>query len=128
MLSFTDEMHKNTDYKYLNYDRVKTGEYFQKLIDLNQFIHLTDGCLMIGSLEKVFFGDSLIASDILIYVKKEHRGLGLSIAAVNEFIKWSENAGASRISIGRSSGVNEKEFKSLAVKCGFNKLGEVYAR
>ena len=128
MLSFTDEMHKTTSYKHLDYNREKTAAYFRRLIDGGKFVHLTDQCLMLGTIGRTFFGESVISSDVILYVKKEFRGEGHSAKAINEFIKWSDNNGAERISIGQSSGVCGEEFKAVAKSCGFKKLGEVFAR
>tara|TARA_R100000951_G_scaffold25817_1_gene21919 strand:- start:3910 stop:4296 length:387 start_codon:yes stop_codon:yes gene_type:complete len=128
MLSFTDEMHKTTNYSLFNYNREKTASSFKSIIDRNQFIYITDGCLMIGTADETFFGNSVVANDCLIYVKKEHRGRGLSKLALNKFIEWAKEVGADSIMIGQSSGVNNEEFASAAISCGFKKLGEVFAR
>jgi len=128
MVSFTDEMHKETGYSALDYNQEQTADFFEKIITSNQFVHLTDECLMIGTITKTFFGDSLVANDVLLYVKKEFRGNGHADDAVKSFVKWASNMGADRVVMGQSTGVCGKEFKSLVTSCGFVKLGEVYAR
>jgi GNAT superfamily N-acetyltransferase len=128
MVTFTDEMHKETAYSKLKYSKEKTYSFFDKIIKAGQFVYLTDECLMVGSISSTFFGDSLVANDILIYVKKEFRGFGHAGLALSNFIKWAESKGADSIIIGQTTGVCGKEFKSLAGACGFVKLGEVYAR
>lgn len=128
MLSFTDDMHKETRYSELDYNREDAAAYFETLISSNQFIHINDGCLMIGVIGKTFFGDSLIADDVLIYVKKKYRCKGFAEDAVNSFVKWARDNGAKRVSLGQSTGVCGEEFKAVAKSCGFKKLGEIFAR
>ena len=128
MLSFTDDMHEETKYSELDYNREDTAAYFENVIRANQFVHINDGCLMIGVICKTFFGDSLIADDVLLYVKKEYRCKGLAEEAVKSFVKWADDNGAKRVSLGQSTGVCGEEFKAVAKSCGFKKLGEVFAR
>ena len=128
MLSFTDEMHSTTNYSRLDYNREKTAKSFKSLVDRNQFIYITDECLMLGTADETFFGDSVIANDCLIYVKKDYRGKGHSALAINQFVKWAEEIGVDSIMIGQSSGVSNQEFASVAKSCGFKKQGEVFAR
>ena len=128
MLSFIDEMHKSTGYSELDYNRDKTELFFNEIIKHEQFIYLTRECLMIGTIDKPFFGNSLISSDVLLYVKKDYRGCGHAVKAVSDFIEWSDSQGADRVVMGQSTGVCGVEFNSLVESCGFTKIGEVFAR
>ena len=70
MLSFIDEMHKSTGYSELDYNRDKTELFFNEIIKHEQFIYLTRECLMIGTIDKPFFGNSLIQAMYCCMLKR----------------------------------------------------------
>lgn len=123
-----DLMHLETRYKDFDYDRVKSAEFIQSLSDNDQFIYLLDGCLMLGYISETFFGKSNVAGDLLLYVVKEERNKGKAKKAVKAFIDWAESKNCDNIVISQSSGINNKEFASMATANGFNKIGETFAR
>lgn len=119
------DMHTNTQYK--NYP-VNEADILQMIANhiVGGFVHLKDGCLLIGETYTPWFGGCKFASDTLLYTKKESRGNGLAKEAVKEFIKWGKSNGAVSITIGQSTGVNEKEFNGLAEGLGMKRIGAVY--
>lgn len=128
IMGFLDEMSTSTGYSDFDYNREKAEKYVELLISKNQFVYVTNECLMLGTVGSMFFGNDIFASDELIYVKKEFRGLGHSKAALESFVEWAESKGAKRVIVGQTTGVIGGEFSRLASSCGFFKLGEVYAR
>lgn len=119
------DMHANTQYKKY---QVSEAAILQAITNhiANGFIFLKDGCLLMGKVYTPWFGGERFASDTLLYTKKESRGNGLAKEAAKAFITWSESEGAVSISIGQSSGVNEKEFNALAEGLGMKRIGAVY--
>jgi GNAT superfamily N-acetyltransferase len=119
------DMHANTQYK--NYP-VNESDILQMIANhiIGGFVRLKDGCLFIGKTYTPWFGGCKFASDVLLYTKKESRGKGLAKEAVKEFIKWGKSNGAVSITIGQSTGVNEKEFNGLAEGLGMKRIGAVY--
>ena len=121
-------MHKETRYISLDYDKEKTAKFIGRLINAGQFVYINDDCLMLGQASETFFGKSLAASDLLLYVKKESRGKGFGNSAISEFIEWADSLGCDSVAIAQSTGINNKEFNSLAKANGLKKVGECFAR
>lgn len=119
------EMHANTQYSKYAVDEKDILQMIANHI-VNGFVYLNEGCLFIGKAYTPWFGGCNFASDVLLYTKKESRGKGLAKEAVQEFIKWGKSKGAVSITIGQSTGVNEKEFNNLAEGLGMKRIGAVY--
>jgi GNAT superfamily N-acetyltransferase len=119
------EMHENTQYSKFTTNEDKIKDMIIARLD-NGFIYYDGMCLLIGSVFTQWFCDDVFAADTLLYTKKEHRGKGLAKIAAKTFIQWAQENGATQISFGQSTGVNEKEFNRMADSLGLNKVGAVY--
>ena len=119
------EMHGNTKYSKFTTNENKIKEMIKASLK-NGFIYYDGMCLLIGSVFTPWFCDDIFASDTLLYTRKEHRGKGLAKIAAKTFIQWAQENGATQISFGQSTGVNEKEFNKMADSLGLNKVGAVY--
>ena len=119
------EMHENTGYSKHSINEYKIKSMIQDRIS-NGFVYFDGKCLMLGNAYTPWFSDEIFASDTILYTKKEHRGEYRAERAVKDFIEWAKEIGATNISISQSTGVNNKEFNSLAEKLGLIKIGAVY--
>lgn len=119
------EMRDNTGYSKFTPNEGKIKSMIQSRLD-NGFVYYDGMCLLIGNAFKPWFSDEICASDTLLYTRKDHRGKGLAKIAAKSFIDWAKENGATQISFGQSTGVNEKEFNKMADSLGLNKTGAVY--
>lgn len=120
------KMHSETRYSQFDFCEDQTREYLNDVVNKNQFITVRDGGIMIGSLSEMFFSKSLCANDVLIYVDKDHRKSGLAKSMLLEFIEWAKSHGAAFISVGQTTGVEEKGYSQLMKSIGAVKCGVVY--
>lgn len=126
MLNLCEEMHAETLYKTMRYDRSTMRKTIEYLIERDQFVHYEDGCVMLGTASQTFFGPDIVASDVLMYVSKDKRGKGLAKRALSAFKSWAESKGAKMINVGQTTGVTGQEFNALAEILGFSVIGKVY--
>ncbi len=128
IISLGKAMHSETGYSNLTFNESKARKYLTNLAESGQFFYVTDNCMMVAAITTPYFSDSRTAKDVLLYVDKDSRGKGVAKKAIKKYIEWAELNNADRISLGQSSGICGKEFKSLAGSLGFNEIGTLYTR
>ncbi len=126
ILDLCEQMHAETLYKSMSYDRETMRKTVEYMIDRGQFVYFEKGCVMLGTASKSFFGPEIVASDVLIYVSPECRGNGIAKRALTSFKQWATDNGAKMINIGQTTGVTGEEFNALAERLGFRVIGKVY--
>lgn len=82
--------------------------------------------MFIGSLSEFFFGDDLITSDLLCYVKPEYRGSRDGYQLLKGYMEWSAEIGANVTKLGITTGITEEKTAKLYKKLGFEYSGSVY--
>lgn len=119
------EMRDNTGYSKFEPNENKIKSMIESRLK-NGFVYYDGRCLLIGNAFTPWFSDDICASDTLLYTRKEHRGQGVAKIAAKSFIDWAKENGATQISFGQTTGVNEKEFNKMADSLGLTKTGAVY--
>lgn len=119
------DMRLETAYKKLTPDPEKMKKIIRWCHE-NGFLYYDGKCLMLGKTFTPWYNNDVHASDILLYTRKEHRGKGLAAKAIDEFLKWAKDKGASDIKLSQSTGITASEFQALADKFNLKKVGEVY--
>ncbi len=123
------DFHVNSTFSSMNYSKDDVEKTIRNLIENNQFVVVAESDnkeiigVMLGLIEKSWFGKDFIASDLTLLVKKNFRGGLVAFRLVKSFIKWAKLAGASQIRPGVSSGNFEADvfYKRLGfLKCGSN--------
>lgn len=66
-----------------------------------------------------FFGHDICSSDLILYVKPEHRGGTAAPRLIKAYEKWARENGVTEIQIGVSTGVQEERTARLFEKLGF---------
>lgn len=128
LIDLLTEMHETTAYRELPLSIDRLSRFIESVKSSGQFLYHKPGVVMIGTVSKAFFSESLVASDVLLYVSPDNRGRGEAEKALSEFVSWAESKGASQVVIGQTTGVNGEEFDRLAKKLNFSFAGKVYRR
>lgn len=90
------------------------------------FLFFNGKCLMMGKAYQPWYNDDTHATDILLYTRKEYRGQGLAVEALEAFFQWATAIGANDVKISQSTGITGTEFNKLANKFNLKKIGYVY--
>lgn len=84
----------------------------------------------LANISEYFFSDKLIAQDLVMVFKPEHRD-GITKSIVNilrQFFNWAEKKNAHEICIGITSGIAGPGYEKLIQKHGFKKVGFITKR
>lgn len=76
-----------------------------------------------GIISEDYFGDSLTACDLLMYVKPEHRGGMTAIRLAKAYEAWAKNYGVRQIQLGVSTGLEAEKTRALYNNLGFQDAG-----
>lgn len=79
--------------------------------------------LMLGFVAEDYFGKSLTACDLALYVIPSHRCGFTAVRLVKAYQEWAKEKGARLTQLGISTGVNPGETKDLYNKLGFQDAG-----
>ncbi|MBM96029.1 MAG: hypothetical protein CMI09_09320 [Oceanospirillaceae bacterium] len=119
-------MHNETMFGRLKLNQEKLRAFLVQHIESGQFISISSNHLMLGRADPAFYSNELAASDVLLYVKPSARGRGLGKASVESFLRWASERGAKIITVGQSTGVQLRDFESVAERSGLSRLGSVW--
>ncbi|QHJ79514.1 MAG: hypothetical protein [Caudoviricetes sp.] len=81
---------------------------------------------MWGFLTNMPWSKVKVATDIILFVKKEYRGYGLSL--VDDWVSWAEAKGASEVIISTASGIKPESFSRLVQRKGFSLQGHTFSK
>jgi len=82
--------------------------------------------LFIGRIEELFFADSYIASDLVFYVREDHRGSPWFVKTLREFEKWAKDKGALYVKLLPNSGINTQSAPKLFERLGYDQVGHIF--
>jgi len=131
LLNMGEEMARTSNFRHLRFDGRIFGEYLVNLIASPQ------GCVlvadkggtvvgaMLGACSQSFIGPDKAASDMSFFVRPEYRASRAGIALLRRFIKWAEDAGAKRINMGNSAGMDDERYVKLLSRYGFARAGSL---
>lgn len=75
-----------------------------------------------------FFGYDICSSDLLLFVKPEHRGGTAAPRLIKAYDKWARECGVTEMQIGVSTGVREERTARLFEKLGFGDRAIYYRK
>ena len=78
---------------------------------------------IIACITPQFFGDDLIAQDMGLYVKPEHRGGTAAVRLAKAYEIWATTCGAKEIYLSQSTGCNIERTSALYEKMGYHIVG-----
>ena len=125
-------MHDESQYSYLHFSPDKViAKCNDALVNpqIQCWVTVKDETvtgMMAGQVFEYEFGQSLIASDILVFVSPEHRGGTAFLRLVKEYIEWSKSLGAELIFLNQTTGVNQEATGKLYQRIGFDPVGGMY--
>jgi RimJ/RimL family protein N-acetyltransferase len=133
MVDMGVQMHAESAFSGLDFDREKCrslGQYYVDNPDTHfGVVAVLDGRvigMLAGYVTPYYFGNDLIASDILWFVAPKHRGSRAGILLLQAFIKWSADRGASEVCIGISTAVAHEKTGRVLERFGFKHVGGNY--
>ena len=127
-------MHLESDYKNTEYSADKCRALGGNIIANPRLLGLvseSDGDIngfFIGVVSEHYFSDTLMASDLLLYVIPEYRN-GLSgVRLIKNYIEWAKESGVepSNIQLGQTAGISPAIVDRLYKGLGFDPSGTIY--
>ncbi len=124
-------------YKGSDFCDEKVNELIQNMINLEQgFIVVAEDVqdkekgpviigMMLGFITEEYFGKSLSACDLLVYVDHEFRASKAAILMIRGYESWANAQGVRTIQLGISAGINVEQTKSFYNKMGFQDAGYI---
>jgi len=133
MIELGAAMHNESAFRHLDYDREKCFAMGVKYL-MNPDWYFSycayEGDELVGMfmgyLNRYYFGNDLLANDILWYVKKERRGSMVGIRLLNAFRNWAKERGASEVCIGVSTALDVDRTHGLLSRMGFDHVGGTF--
>lgn len=81
---------------------------------------------MWGILTNMPWSSVKVAQDIILFVKKEYRGMGNLL--IDDWVSWAKVNGASEVILSTASGIKPKSFGRLMERKGFTLQGHTYSK
>lgn len=137
IVSMGERMHRESLFSHMNFDYEKTRKLIVAATDGNP--HLFIGVIahiptevpvggLLAGISQTFFGYDSVANDFLVLLEPEHRGrCKRELCLVIDWYKtWAINAGAKRVYLSSSTGVNPEHTARLYEHCGFAQIGTLH--
>ena len=129
------KMHAESAFSALNYDKGKFSDLLRAYVAQPEthfsFVAEKDGALigmLLGYVSDYFFGNDLIANEVVWYVDPDFRGGLTGLRLMREFESWSAARGVSEVYMGVSTGVLVDRTGDLLVRFGYKHVGGNYKR
>jgi len=133
MIELGAEMHEESAFSRLDYDKEKCFDLgIRYLSNPEKYFSYCayEGDELVGMfmgyLSPYYFGNDLLANDILWYVKKERRGSMMGLRLLKAFRVWAKERGASEVCIGVSTAVDVDRTHELLSRMGFKHVGGTF--
>jgi len=82
--------------------------------------------MFMGYVSRYYFGNDLLANDILWYVRKDKRGSMIGIRLLNAFRDWAKERGAREVCIGVSTALDLDRTHKLLSRMGLVHVGGTF--
>lgn len=126
-------MHSKSNYRDLPFDDKVTTETVRQLVRsrsgvvwLAESKEHTMG-MIAGQVMRAFFSQEVVASDKVLFVYPQYRGVKFHVAdqLLRDFCMWAAELGARRITLSNSAGAPDELFVKKLAQYGFKKAGSV---
>jgi len=81
---------------------------------------------ILGQMNEQYFSGQLVASDLGMFIKPEHRGGTTFVKLFKTFEKWAKDSGAKTIVVGHTTGNNTDKAKGMFERLGYSFMGFVF--
>ena len=126
-------MHEESAFRRLDYDKKKCFDLTVRYISnpkkyFSYCAYEGDELvgMIMGYLSSYYFGNDLLANDILWYVKKERRGSMTGPRLLKAFRTWAKERGAREVCMGVSTAVDVDRTHKLLSRMGFEHVGGIF--
>lgn len=79
--------------------------------------------MMLGVVQQMWFSDALVGTELLVYVKPEHRGGITAMRLIKDFESYCKSRGCKEINVGSSAEISTDLVKRLYQKLGYSECG-----
>lgn len=136
MIELGGKMHKESNFKELNYDKNKLialGEaiianpnvYYAIVAEDENKVLLG---MFVGVITEYYFSKDLLASDLLFYVDQNKRGALASLRMLKEFELWAKRKNAKEVRPATSVGIEIERTRKLYRHLGYEVTGNTFRK
>lgn len=134
ILDLGKEIHAETRFSHTEYSR----EAFWKLLNATRTLPDKYFCtysknsegevtaFFLGIITEEYFSGKLMANDLGMFVKKEHRGSSQFVRLLKEFENWAKNNNAYKITLYHSTGIDPEKSLKMFPKLGYEHFGYIF--
>ena len=130
LLNLGYEMNQESTFKDLGYSRDKIYNLMMTCIDKPDiYIGLADenngviDGMFVGYVSEYLFSEKLIASELILYVRKSKRGGTAGLRMVREFESWAKEKNVSEIMLDVCTGINQQRTVDFYKRLGYKESG-----
>lgn len=128
------QMHEESYYRQDEYCPIKCAELGFQIVNSNGLLGLVaeeNGEIIgffLGIVQEQYFSKCLMSSDLLLYVKPQHRKGMAGYRLIKTYIQWAETFGVPRrnIALGQTANIDSIAVDRLYQKIGFFPVGTIY--
>lgn len=128
------QMHEESYYRQDEYSPTKCAELGFQIVNSPGLLGLiaeVEGEIagfFLGVIQEQYFSKCLMSSDLLLYVKPEHRKSLIGYRLIKGYIAWAEHFGVPKrnIALGQTANIDSVAVDRLYQKIGFVPMGTIY--
>lgn len=134
MYSLAKAMHEEGVFRELDFDEKKVMDIgTQVLINPSYFGVICENKdkiigMMVCYVTPFYFGNDLIAQDMVLYVDKTRRGGVGALRMIEQYVAWAIEKGCKEIQLGQTVDIDPVAVDRLYVRAGFRMIGQIYKR
>ncbi len=134
MIGLARMMHKESVYCDFDFDRGKVAaigaqvlnnpDYFGRVCESETSVI----GLMICYVTPYYFGNDLLAQDMILYIDKSRRGSVGAMRMIVEYVEWAKEKGCKEAVLAQTAGIAPDVVAKLYNRVGFELIGQLYKR
>tara|TARA_R100000700_G_scaffold19829_1_gene26586 strand:- start:15859 stop:16275 length:417 start_codon:yes stop_codon:yes gene_type:complete len=136
MIALGEKMHAESNFRDLDFDKEKLKNLGWHVVNGEDryFACVAEdenNCILgmfVGLITEYYFGNDLMASDLLVYVDKSKRGAMASVRMFKEFEKWAKRKNAKEVRPATSTGIEIERTKKLYTHLGYEVSGNTFRK
>ena len=134
LLKIAEQMHKEAvNYNHKKFDKERLWALFDASVRTPArtcMVYAKDGDEIVGGIlghiNNQYFSGDLVASDLGMFIKPEHRGGTTFIRLFKAFEQWAIDNKATSIIVGHTTGVNTEKSKGMFARLGYDLMGYIF--
>jgi GNAT superfamily N-acetyltransferase len=136
LVSMARRLHDNSKFRNMHFDDEQVEKLGHQALDTKtMFIRIIEHVptevpigMLLAYVSQSIFGRDLVANDIVLLVEEEHRGRCFDAVKyiTAQYRDWAQTAGAKRIYLSTSTGVDPEAARKVYEACGFHQIGTLH--